>query len=113
MIARAVMLASVSSSMTFCQAASLTADWGRAAAARGVALARRGRIPSASASMNGVCIPSSSMSPPEASAVTMRQRRSVSTVSPARPSSAASVSSSAASTATCRSASTEVQSALT
>ena len=86
MIDRAVMLANVSSSITCCHAASFTAAWGRAADACAAF-----RLPAAvgsrcaSASMNGVSGPSASTSPAAASAVTIRQRRSVSTSRPGKP----------------------------
>ena len=114
MIERAVMLGSVSSSMTVVHAFSLTADCGRAAAAWAPC-----RLPAAvgsrctSASMNGVAGPSASISPAAASAVTMRQRRSVSIDRPASPKSAGSWSSRSASTSTCRVDSTDEHSALT
>jgi hypothetical protein len=54
----------------------------------------------ASASMNGVSCPSASICPAAASAVTMRQRRSVSITRPGRFAAAGSLSSSVDSTAT-------------
>ena len=114
MIARATMFGSVSSSITSVHARSLTATCGRAADAAAAC-----RLPAAvgsrctSASMNGVSGPSESTTPPLASAVTIRQRRSVSTTRPARPFSSGEVSSSAESTSMCRSLSTDEHSALT
>ena len=64
-------------------------------------------------SMNGLSVPSASITPAAASAVTMRQRRSVSMTRPARLTAAGSLSSRVDSTATWLRDSTDVHSALT
>jgi hypothetical protein len=91
MMARAVALGRVSSSIACRQARCLTSGCGRAADAaapwrRPAAVGSR----STSASMNGLCVASVSIRPPAASAVTIRQRRSVSTCNPASSQSAGS-----------------------
>ncbi|CKR69526.1 Uncharacterised protein [Mycobacterium tuberculosis] len=112
-IARPVALARVSSSTTVVNASSLTTNCGRAARAWAAC-----RFPAAvgsrctSASILGVSGPSASMAPAVASAVTIRQRRSVSTAKPANPHAAGSPSSNAPRVCTCRGDNTDEHSEL-